>query len=213
MSVYRVHVWYLWTSEESIRSPGTDGFEPPCGAGNQIQVLWKTSQWHQSSLTPFLFKCSVTFLCLICINDHFPAHWVFFHGRLWGAGIYRAIFRVRWGMLFCLSDKLISFFGVQCPRLSSSWESPLYFPQRRRRGVMSHHTDERGSCKVQDSICSNSKLTGHRAAAGELAFLHRDTRILPGQTSCGTKPVGVNLFLHVWGSLQCIDAALFCKRI
>lgn len=78
---------------------------------------------------------------------------------------------------------------------------------------MSHHTDERGSCKVQDSICSNSKLTGHRAAAGELAFLHRDTRILPGQTSCGTKPVGVNLFLHVWGSLQCIDAALFCKRI
>lgn len=30
---------YLWKPEESIRSPGTDGFEPPCGTGNQIQVL------------------------------------------------------------------------------------------------------------------------------------------------------------------------------
>lgn len=112
--------------------------------------------------TPFIFKCSVAFLCLIHINYHFPANWVFFHWQLWGAGIYYVIFWVKLGMLFCLSEELISFFGVQCPHLSSSWESPLYFPQRRRRGVMSQHTDEHGSCKVQNSICSNGRLTGTR---------------------------------------------------
>ena len=44
---YHVRAWYPGRSEEGIGSPGTevvDICEPPLGAGNQTQVLWKSNQ-------------------------------------------------------------------------------------------------------------------------------------------------------------------------
>lgn len=112
-------------------------------------------------------------------------------------------------MLFCLSEKLISLFGVQCPPLSSSWESLLCFPREGKR-VVSHHTGERGLRRVHSSIRSNSELTGTGLLPESL--LHSTEIRGFSQGRQRMKPAGVNLFLRVWHVLQCIDAALFCKK-
>lgn len=77
VSVYHVHAWYFWKPEESIRSPGTDGFEPPCGTGNQIQVLGRLASTINPVPTSFIFKCSVAFLSLTHVKDHFLANSIF----------------------------------------------------------------------------------------------------------------------------------------
>jgi hypothetical protein len=51
--VHHVYVWYMYTSEERVRFPGTgivDGCKPPCGCWELNPVLLKIYKYSQPLL-------------------------------------------------------------------------------------------------------------------------------------------------------------------